>query len=267
MGDITYISLGLLTLLVIPTLFFNRFLKLRINKKISIGVIRMFVQLGLVGIYLQYLFDWNNAFLNVGYMLIMMLIASFSISSSTELKSLRARFGLYLSVFAATFLVLFFLNFVVLRLQNVFDARYLITIGGMILGNVLRTDIVWLNAYYKGIRENTDIVNYDLALGATREQALRPYFRDAVMATIRPSVASMETIGLVALPGMMTGQILGGSLPANAIGYQMAIMIAIYVSVYLNIIISISITQRLVFSDKDQLILIKAKKVKIKKSK
>jgi len=149
--------------------------------------------------------------------------------------------------------VLFF-NAVVINLDHVLDARYVITIGGMLLGNVLNGDIIGLTAFYKGIEENRNRVNFDLSLGATRFQAIKPYLKDAITASIKPTVASMATIGLVALPGMMTGQILGGSVPMNAIMYQIAIMLAIYVTRYINIMGAIMFSQNMMFDKKDQLL-------------
>ena len=92
-----------------------------------------------------------------------------------------------------------------------------------------------------------------MALGATKFEASLPYFKEAVLVSINPTIASMATIGLVSLPGMMTGQILGGSIPVDAIRYQIAIMIAIFVTKYFNIFLAIFLTSIRMFDKKDQL--------------
>lgn len=254
METISYLGLLYLALLVIPTLLINKWLQIKMNKQILISLIRMTLQLSLVGIYLQYIFDLNHPLLNLGYLILMMVIASFSITNTTGLVLKRIYFPIFISMIIPNVFLLFFFNAVVIDLNNVFDARYMITIGGMILGNVLNGDIVGLNTFYKGVKENEKIVNYDLALGATRFQALKPFFKDAIVSSIKPTVASMATIGLVSLPGMMTGQILGGSVPREAIMYQIAIMIAIFVTRYFNIFGAIALSQRLMFDKNDQLI-------------
>ena len=253
--SISYLGIAYLALLIIPTLFLNMQLKISMNRQIIISVVRMIIQLSLVGLYLQYIFDLNNSFLNIAYMLVMILVAAISVTNSSGLKLKRLYLPLFLSMVAPNLFMVFFFNYFVIDLNNIFDARYVITIGGMLMGNVLSGDIVGLTTFYKGISSNKNRVNYDLALGATRFQATKPYLIEAVKVSITPTVASMATIGLVALPGMMTGQILGGSVPMEAILYQIAIMIAIYVTRYVNIYTAIGLTQNMMFDPRDQLIM------------
>jgi len=253
MDTIGYLGIVYLLVLVIPTLVVNHQLGIKMNKRIIISVIRMIIQLGLVGIYLQYIFELNNIFLNVGYMLLMMLIAAVSITKTLGLRFKRVYLPIAASIIIPNVLMVFFFNTLVIGLDNILEARYIITIGGMLLGNVLSGDIVGLTTFYKGISANKKRVNYDLALGATRFQAIKPYLTDGIQAAIKPTVASMATIGLVALPGMMTGQILGGSVPLEAIMYQIAIMLAIYVTRYVNIFLAIALSQKTMFDKKDQL--------------
>jgi len=254
MDTISYIGIIYLLLLVLPTLAINKYLDISINKQIVVSIIRMLIQLSLVGLYLQYIFDLNNKVLNVCYLLIMMLVATISVANSSKLKIKKIYLPIYLSMAIPNILMVLFFNAIVINLDHVLDARYVITIGGMLLGNVLNGDIIGLTAFYKGIEENRNRVNFDLSLGATRFQAIKPYLKDAITASIKPTVASMATIGLVALPGMMTGQILGGSVPMNAIMYQIAIMVAIYVTRYTNILGAIMFSQNMMFDKKDQLI-------------
>lgn len=254
MDTINYLGIFYISLLIIPTLFINSKLDIKMNKQIVISIIRMIIQLGFVGVYLQYVFDLNNPILNISYMIIMMIVATFSIKKSTGLKLKKLFLPIFISMAIPNFFMVLFFNSFVIDLSNILDARYIITIGGMLLGNVLSGDIIGLTTYYKGISENQDRVNYDLALGATRYQSTKPYLKEAISTSIKPTVASMATIGLVSLPGMMTGQILGGSVPLDAIMYQIAIMIAIYVTRYVNIYGAIVLSQKIMFDSKDQLI-------------
>lgn len=253
MNTVGYIGIASLVVLLIPVLIVNKLLSIKMNKRILIAVVRMIIQLSLVGLYLQYIFELNNWLLNVGYLALMMFVATLSISKASNLNGRMVYLPIYISLLIPDFLMVLFFNFFVIGLTNVFDARYLITIGGMLLGNGLNGDIIGLNTYYKGIAANRSSVNYDLALGATRFQATKGYFKDAIVASIRPTVASMATIGLVSLPGMMTGQILGGSVPRQAIMYQIAIMLAIFTTSYVNIFMSIVLSQNLMFTPNDQL--------------
>jgi putative ABC transport system permease protein len=90
-------------------------------------------------------------------------------------------------------------------------------------------------------------------LGATRREAVRPYFRNAVKAALNPTIAGMATMGLVSLPGMMTGQILGGSEPWIAVKYQIAIMICIFSSSTLACIMNLKLGLKIAFNAFDVL--------------
>lgn len=250
---IEYLNLVYLILLVLPIVVVNRYLGIRNEKKVAIAIVRMIIQLSIVGVYLQYIFDLNNNWINLSYIIIMMCVASFSIVGSTPLKLSKVFLPILLSLFIPNIIMVLFFNGVVVRIDSLFDAKYIITIGGMILGNGLSGNIVGLSTYYSGLKNNEEVYNYDLALGATKFEATLPYFKEAVLVSINPTIASMATIGLVSLPGMMTGQILGGSIPLDAIRYQIAIMIAIFVTKYFNIFLAILFTSVRMFDSKDQL--------------
>lgn len=255
MNLVSYLGLFYLLLLGIPIYWLNNKLKIEINKTTSIAVIRMFIQLAIVGVYLQYIFDLNSWLLNLSYFLIMILIASYSTIKSCELKARALIFPITIATLIPNILMILFFNYVVISLENLFDARYLITIGGMILGNVLNGNIVGINTFYQQVLANQNKINYDLTIGATRFQAIKPYLRSAIKSSIKPMIATIASIGLVSLPGMMTGQILGGAVPIEAILYQIAIMLSIFITRYYNLIIAILISLNTTFDQQDRLIL------------
>ena len=87
-----------------------------------------------------------------------------------------------------------------------------------------------------------------LSLGASHYEALLPYLRDSVQLALKPTLTAMATMGIVALPGMMTGVILGGADPEVAIKYQIMIMIAIIVSTITSVVLTILMTLRVCFN-------------------
>jgi putative ABC transport system permease protein len=123
----------------------------------------------------------------------------------------------------------------------------------MILGNCLQGNVIALERFYSSVRKNENEYTTFLMLGATRWEAARPYFKEAVKAAINPTIASMATMGLVSLPGMMTGQILGGSEPWLAVKYQIAIMICIFTSTTLASIINLKLSLTIAFNAFDVL--------------
>ena len=151
MNSINYWGIFYLTLLVIPTLLINRQLGINLSRQTMISISRMIIQLSLVGIYLQYIFDLNNPLLNICYTLIVMMVATISITNTTGLRKKELYLPIFISIsFFPLFAILFF-NAFVIKLDNIFDARYIITIGGMLMGNVLRGNIIGLTTYYRGI--------------------------------------------------------------------------------------------------------------------
>jgi putative ABC transport system permease protein len=230
-------------LLIIP-LGLMLYLGADILKKTFIAVIRMTLQLLFVGLYLHVVFDLNHWWLNTLWLLLMISAADLSIINGTGLKITRFLFPVFLSLLAGTAIPMIYFNLVILRIPNLFEAQYFIPISGMIMGNCLRANIIGIGSFYKSIRENENVYCYSLARGATLREAFSPFFRDAFQAALGPTIATMATVGLVALPGMMTGIIMGGINPATAIKYQIAIMLAIFTGTSITVFAAISLTAR-----------------------
>ncbi|MBN1517163.1 ABC transporter permease [Candidatus Sumerlaeota bacterium] len=194
----------------------------------ALAIARMTVQLLFVGFYLEFIFKLNNFWLNAAWVLAMIVVAEFSIVRGCELRLKPFLGPLFLALMTGTAIPLLYFLGPVLHRPGLLDAQYAIPICGMILGNCLRADIVGVRTFFTGLRKGEAEFQLALSQGATLQEALRPHLRDACQAALTPTVATIATIGLVSLPGMMTGVILGGSSPMTAIQYQLAIMIAIF---------------------------------------
>ncbi|WP_105616039.1 ABC transporter permease [Vallitalea okinawensis] len=253
--DISFISVLSLLILVIPIVLINMKLKLGITKRTLNAIIRMCLQLLLVGLFLQYIFELNHWLINILYVCFMMIVASLSVIKSSTLVLKKYFLVILFAIIVPNFIVLSYFNYFVIQLDQIFDAMYLIPVSGMLLGNSLSGIIIGLNKFYSGIKENEKQYLTSLSLSANRLEAIKPYFKEAILASTNPVLASLETLGLVSLPGMMTGQILGGSLPMVAIKYQIAIMLAIFVSRYFSTIVAIYISSLRAFNDYDMLAL------------
>ncbi len=251
--DLSLLSLILaLVLLVIPLLF-NYYLSLNLGRKTAVAVARMCIQLFLIGIFLNYIFELNNIWLNFLWVLVMIIASTISVITSSNLQLKTFSIPIFMSIAIPVLLMLIYFNTLIVSLDNMLDAKYLIAIGGMILGNLLSGNIVGLNNFLNNIKKMERKYLAVLALGADRREALLPYIRESIQASVNPIIASIATIGLVSLPGMMTGQILGGSSPAVAVKYQMAIMIAIFVTRILSIFLALVMTIRIGFDRYDML--------------
>ncbi|MFC1591363.1 ABC transporter permease [Thermodesulfobacteriota bacterium] len=247
--DISYLSLlAIYALLVVPLLL-CWLLRLDLIKTTCIAVVRMSVQLGLVAVYLEVIFRLNNPGLNCAWILAMILIANVNIIRSAGLRARRFFFPLLAGVSAGTLLVVVFFVCIAVQPQPFYDARYLIPITGMVLGNCLRANVISLERFYAAIRKREKEFLTYLLMGATLHEAVRPYAREAIRPALAPTISTMATLGLVSLPGMMTGQILGGSLPMVAIKYQIAIMIAIFCATVITATVNIGLSLRVAFNE------------------
>ncbi|MBU8920608.1 MAG: ABC transporter permease [Bacteroidales bacterium] len=246
--DITILSLGLTFLLLAVPVTISLIYGLKLIRPLLYSVARMSIQLILIGVFLKYLFLWNNVIVNLVWLAIMIVVAVFSAIRSSSVKIRKILLPGMISFSIATFAVVIYLNLVVVPHKDIFDARYTIVLGGMLLGNSLRGNIVGISTFYKNLKKDTKPYLYVLSLGASRFEAILPYFRESIQLALRPTLASMATMGIVALPGMMTGVILGGASPEVAIKYQIMIMIAIVVSTIISVVLTILMTLRVCFN-------------------
>jgi putative ABC transport system permease protein len=215
--DITIVSLFLCSLLLLIPLAVSLIFRLQIIRSTLWSVLRMAVQLVLIGIFLKYLFQFNNGILNVSWLIIMIFVATVNVINKTDLKFRFFVLPTLVSFVIATLFVVLYFTVVVLGLENIIDARYFVVIGGMLLGNSLRGDIIGIGNFYRAVKRNENRYLYHLACGATTMEALAPYFKESLVSALKPTIATMATMGIVFLPGMMTGQILGGVSPLLAI--------------------------------------------------
>jgi putative ABC transport system permease protein len=228
-------------------------LGLRLSRDIAVSILRMSIQLALVGIYLKMLFDLNHPWLNGLWILMMLVVADLSILKRAGLKARYFALATFAAIASSILFTTAFLVILVIQPTHFYDARYIVPLAGMILGNCLQGNVIALERFYSALHKNENEYATFLMLGATRWEAVLPYFRDAIKAAINPTIAGMATMGLVSLPGMMTGQILGGSEPWLAVKYQIAIMICIFTSTTLASVINLKLSLSIAFNAYDVL--------------
>ncbi len=224
------------------------------EKEVLIASIRMTLQLILVGYVLVYLFESMNPFLTILVLVIMESFAIYNIFQrsgrplSNSLKKVVA-----LSMAFGTLSSLLFFLFVVIRIAPWYDPQYFIPIAGMLIGNSMTGISLGVNRLLEGMKERKSLVEAALMLGATPKQAAKEVVDSAFDSAILPTINSMVGMGIVFLPGMMTGQILSGVSPTTAIAYQIAIMLGILGSVSLTVILFVQLGYQSFFNDRDQL--------------
>lgn len=251
--DITIPDLLIIYALLVVPIGLIAYYRLGLVRQSVVAIVRMSVQLALVGLYLRLIFQVNSILLNFAWLIVMLLVANGNVLRSASLRARQFFLATLAGVSISTVVVLAVFVFAAVQPTPIYDARYLIPIGGMLLGNCMRGNIVSLERFYSGIHEGEKEHLTYIFMGATIAEATRGHLRKALAAALAPTVSSMATMGIVTLPGMMTGQILGGSDPTTAIKYQMAIMVAIFTAVSLGAYLNLKLSMRVAFTDRGTL--------------
>jgi putative ABC transport system permease protein len=176
---ISYLSLFLYCLLLVIPIAILVYLKLKMVRSLLVSVSRMIVQLAFVGVYLGYIFKLNNPFLNALWILIMMVAANQQILRQSGLK-FKIFFLYTFPSYVITIVFCFITFLIVFDIGTFFSARYLIPIGGMVMGNMLRGNIVSLDRFYHSLTRREEEYIYYISLGATRREALLPFISEAL---------------------------------------------------------------------------------------
>jgi len=221
---LTYAQVALSALLLLVNLGLSVRLRLGLERSLAVGALRMVVQLLLVGLVLEWLFTQESPGLVLAIALVMTSVAGVSAVQRT-----RRRFaGIYLnslvSVLGSAAVVTGVAVVGILRIQPWYSPQYVIPLLGMVLGNTLNGISLGLDRFIEGLFSQRALIETQLALGATRWEAAHPQVRDAIRVGLIPTLNSMMVMGLVSLPGMMTGQILAGAAPIDAVRYQIVIV-------------------------------------------
>ncbi|KZN30664.1 hypothetical protein N474_12980 [Pseudoalteromonas luteoviolacea CPMOR-2] len=227
--DIQWWQLAAFSLTLIIPFYINFHYQLGFAKETMVGLGRMTLQLIMIGLYLEFLFQLNNFMVNLSWLIIMVGVGTSAIVSKTKLPLKPLFFPVAMSLAAGLFPLLVVLAMAVIKPQPYYHAQYTIPLAGMLLGNSLTSNIVCLQSFFSSLKERWPEYQAALSLGASPIDATRPFVQHSLQHALTPMLATMATTGLVTIPGMMTGQILGGASPMVAIKYQLMIMIAIFV--------------------------------------
>ncbi len=216
-------------------------------RRVSVATARSVVQLLAVGLIIGWVFERDTWYWIVGLLMVMTLIAGFTAAGRMGGRLLRISWPMSLILGAITAVALLYYTQIVIGIHE-WNARYLIPLGGMMLGNAMTAATLAVERISSDIaRDHADIEVY-LALGASPWQAVQPALRRAVGAALTPTINAMLVVGVVQLPGMMTGQMLGGSLPLQAALYQLLILTAILFCASLTATISAGLFYRRFFT-------------------
>lgn len=201
-------------------------LKLRLHRQVLWSAGRMVVQLIAVGYLLRLIFALRNPMATLAIVLVMAAVAAREISARPERK-FRGVSGLALSAGAvaiATVVTAGLALTTAIRPHPWYDPRYAVSLVGIILGSVLNAGSLALDNLLGGVGRERVAIEAQLALGVSFRRATAPLLRESVRRGLLPIINQMSAAGVITLPGIMTGQILAGLDPLEAVKYQILLM-------------------------------------------
>ena len=223
---LTPLDLVIASALVFLDAAVSLWLGLRLHRQLLIAAARCTIQLLLIGFILKKVFAIDTPLLTLGVILVMVMVAGREVAARPEKKLVR--YGNQIAglsaVALATFVTAGFALLTALRPHPWYAARYAIPLTGIMLGNALNAASLSLDALLSGIGRERSAIEAQLALGARYRDAMRPLIRASVRRGILPIINTMSAAGIVTLPGIMTGQILAGLDPVEAVKYQLLLM-------------------------------------------
>ncbi len=245
---------GAVYLLLLLVLAIMKKCKINQTKLLVIGSIRMTLQLILAGLVLTYIFKNPHPIFVLLYLTAMMAMSVHTVLSRN--KGINRNFQIIVAlslILTGLFVILFFILGVVG--VSFFNPQYTIPISGMIMGNAMTGVSLGLKTFNDSIKTQKPKIDTLINIGATPKSILIPFVNKSLETALLPTLNSMLGMGIISLPGMMTGQILSGTLPTTAILYQIAIMIAITTVTCLAVFNSLFWGYRTLYNSQNQMLL------------
>lgn len=243
-------SIILMFIFIIISIVLSKSFNLGLEKDTTVAAIRSFVQLLIVGYILQFIFD-QDSYIFIVLMVILIIGAATQNARKKGLEIPGITWKLllaFISIEIITQGILIGFNI------TPATAQYIIPISGMIIGNSMVLSILFLNRFMSEIKQNDNIIELILCLGGTPKQAIHKQLITSIQSSVIPTIEQQKTIGLVQLPGMMSGQIIAGADPLEAVLFQILIVFMLLTAATMTSVILGFLSYPTLFNKKQQLI-------------
>lgn len=236
-------------LLMVLAIALARWQKVGTEKELLVGTIRSFVQLVAVGYALEFIFDLESIFAILATIIVMILVGAYT--AARRASFIRHAWLLsFVSIFAGSLVTLGLMLAVgIIRPK----AQYIIPLGGMIIGNSMNCAALVMERLYSDVSGNRLAIETALSLGKSWREAVSDYFRKAVKAGMMQILNFFKVVGIVTLPGAMTGMILAGASPMQAVMIQIIVGYMLAAAVTVTGITAALLSVRQMFSPAHQL--------------
>ena len=246
----SFIALAFSLVFVLIPLILSKTLNLGLEKDTIIATVRSIIQLLAVGYVLQFVFDAES---NI-YMWLMVLLMIAAATQNARKKGTNIQ--------GITWKLIVTFVFVEVLTQSVLiglgitpaTAQYVIPISGMVIGNSMVLGILFLNRFTAEMDSKRNETELILSLGGTPKQAVQRQLNTSIQASIIPTIESQKTIGLVQLPGMMSGQIIAGADPVQAVLFQLLILFLLLTTAVITSVMLGFLSYPTLFNERMQLL-------------
>ena len=246
----SYLTLSLTLIFVLIPLFLSKTFKLGLEKDTIIATVRSIIQLLIVGYLLQYVFDAEKMIYTI------LMIGLMIVAATQNARKKGATIKGITWKLIVTYVFVEVLTQSILLGLNITPAtpQYIIPISGMVVGNSMVLSILFLNRFTAEVETHQKETELILSLGGTPKQAIHRQLIDSIKASTIPTIESQKTIGLVQLPGMMSGQIIAGADPVQAVQFQLLVLFLLLTTAVITSILLGYLSYPTLFNERMQML-------------
>ncbi|MAS11310.1 iron export ABC transporter permease subunit FetB [Salinisphaera sp.] len=253
--SLSFFDLALAALAVLALAATTFAMRLGIARTLLIAALRTTAQLALVGLVLEAVFA-QRQLVWIALMALVMLLLAGREAAARQKRPFIGGYGFAAgtaSMFLSSFVTAVATLVIVIRVEPWYTPQYAIPLLGMLLGNTMTGIALAMDRLTQEVWRGAAVIETRLALGASATEAVAEMRRDAMRAGMIPMLNAMAAAGIISLPGMMTGQILAGSPPWEAVKYQILIMFLIATGTGFGTLLAVSLGARRLFDDRHRL--------------
>jgi putative ABC transport system permease protein len=223
-----------------------------------------------MGVVLSFIFDNSRWYFTIIMLLVMFIFAAWDSYRGLKFKPKRVFINNLLALFTGAIVPLCILFYIILAIQNHppcpddlqpslissgwYNPMYIIPISAMVISNTMSGISICLNYFGNDLKLRKNEVEAKLSLGASPMIATEEIQKKSIRAGLIPTINNLMVLGIVKLPGLMTGQILGGVAPSEAIKYQLIVMYIISASTAISLFLLVKLVNKSIFNRREQLV-------------
>jgi len=244
------LRLALASILLVFAIILSRYRGIGVEKELLVGSTRALLQLAVIGLILTAIFE-NEMIIFMALMIAGMIVLG-GYTSARRASGLPSPMKITLPSIAigSSIVILFLTGIQVIPVR----AEFVITIGGMAVGNSMNMCSLFLNNFKREMQSRHNEIEVRLALGASGEIALAPHLRFSIRSALIPTLDNLKTLGFVFIPGAMTGMIIGGADPVWAAEYQLIVFFMIITSGMIAMVLASKLVSRQIINPAQQIV-------------